>query len=263
MNDEEQELTIEFLIQHLEIEDSNSHHKSLSQLDSMISVNFAAYDCKQNKGLRSKKNHKNGKHLGQKSGGDPKSSNSLHTARKPPDMERKCMRCVKHEHQPGQKYAAVNAKCKACGKIGHFNKVCMTTRRKQGGTKIVGNVQINEGEDAYQDEFGHTQPYPPPRVNMLRVINHLQTYQGKFSEDKYIKFKVSSHPSKSFDDHLVVRVDTGADVNCMNEVTYKALVPEVKHSVCPHEIQNFRNSIADISIPGQFHAHLQFKGKKV
>ena len=46
MNEEGKELTVEFLIQHLEIEDCNAHHKSLSQLDSTTSVNFAAYDHK-------------------------------------------------------------------------------------------------------------------------------------------------------------------------------------------------------------------------
>ena len=36
----------------------------------------------------------------------------------------------------------------------------------------------------------------------------------------------------------------------------------MKLSVCPHEIQNFRNSVADISILGQFHTYLQFRGEK-
>ena len=56
------------------------------------------------------------------------------------------MRCGKHKHQPGQKFAATNQKSKSCGKIGHFAKVCMTARRKQGGNKMVANVQLNEGE---------------------------------------------------------------------------------------------------------------------
>ena len=60
----------------------------------------------------------------------------------------------------------------------------------------------------------------------------------------------------------MVRVDTGADVNCMNEKTFKKLFPEVKLSVCPHEIQNFGNSIADISILCQFRTYLQFRGEK-
>ena len=36
----------------------------------------------------------------------------------------------------------------------------------------------------------------------------------------------------------------------------------MKLSVCPHEIQNFGNSVADISILGQFHTYLQFRGEK-
>ena len=36
----------------------------------------------------------------------------------------------------------------------------------------------------------------------------------------------------------------------------------VKLSVCPHEIQNFGNSVADISILGQFCTYLQFRGEK-
>ena len=42
MNEEGKELTVEFPIQQLEIEDCNAHRKSLSQLDSNMSVNFAA-----------------------------------------------------------------------------------------------------------------------------------------------------------------------------------------------------------------------------
>ena len=48
----------------------------------------------------------------------------------------------------------------------------------------------------------------------------------------------------------------------MNEKTFNELFPEVQLSVCPHEIQNFRNSVADISILGQFCTYLEFRGKK-
>ena len=126
---------------------------------------------------------------------------------------------------------------------------------------MVGNIQVYQRDvETYEDEFGASQTCPP-KVNMIRVINHLQ-YQGKFLEGKHLKFKVPRHPSRPYDDHLVIRVDTGADVNCINEISYQALFLEVKLSVCPHEIQNFGNSIADISILGQFCAYLQFKGKK-
>ena len=56
MNEEGKELIVEFLIQQLEIEDCNAQHKSLSQLDSNTSVNFAAYDHRQNRGKSNKSN---------------------------------------------------------------------------------------------------------------------------------------------------------------------------------------------------------------
>ena len=56
MNEEGKELTVNFLMQQLEIEDCNAHHKSLSQLDFSMSINFAAYDHRQNKGKNNKKN---------------------------------------------------------------------------------------------------------------------------------------------------------------------------------------------------------------
>ena len=54
MNDEGKGLTVEFLMQQLEIEDCNAQHKRLSQLDSTRSVDFAAFDHRQNKGKSNK-----------------------------------------------------------------------------------------------------------------------------------------------------------------------------------------------------------------
>ena len=56
MNEEGKEIMVDFLMQQLEIEDCNVHHKSLSRLDSSTSINFAAYDHRQNKGKSNKKN---------------------------------------------------------------------------------------------------------------------------------------------------------------------------------------------------------------
>ena len=44
MNEEAKELTVDFLMNQLAIEDCNTQHKFLSQLNSSSSVNFAAYD---------------------------------------------------------------------------------------------------------------------------------------------------------------------------------------------------------------------------
>ena len=78
---------------------------------------------------------------------------------------------------------------------------------------------------------------------------------------EHLKFPIVSHPRGSYNHHIVVRVDTGADVNCMNKKTFNELFPEVQLSVCPHEIQNFGNLVADISILGQFRTYLEFRGE--
>ena len=70
MNEEGKELPVDFLMQQLEIEDYNTHYKSLSQLDSSTSVNFAVCDHRQNKAKNSKKNRGNGKDQGQNTSGE-------------------------------------------------------------------------------------------------------------------------------------------------------------------------------------------------
>ena len=48
----------------------------------------------------------------------------------------------------------------------------------------------------------------------------------------------------------------------MNKKTFNELFPEVQLSVCSHEIQNSGNSVADISIFGQFCTYLEFRDVK-
>ena len=167
------------------------------------------------------------------------------------------MRCGKPEHQLGQKCPAKNAKCKDCHKIGHFRKVCQSKKR----TKRANIVQtpLQDDDDTHINENGVRQPNPP-RVNMLKIVNYIGTTRGP--KGMHLKFPIITHPKGPYKHHLVVRVDTAADVNCMNEKTFNELFPEVELPVCPHEIQNFRNSIADISTLGQFHTYLEFRGEK-
>ena len=167
------------------------------------------------------------------------------------------MRCGKPEHQPGQKCAAKNAKCKECHKIGYFYKVCQS--KKRGRRANLAQVAPQTEQDTHINENGVRQPNPP-MVNMLKIVNHIGATRGP--QEKHLKFPINVDPRGPYKHHLVVRVDTGADVNCMNEKTFKKLFPKVKLSVCPHEIQNFGNSVADISILEQFHTYLQFRGEK-
>ena len=71
---------------------------------------------------------------------------------------------------------------------------------------------------------------------MLKIVNHIGTTSG--TQEKHLKFPIDVDVRGPYKHHLVVRVDTGADVNCMNEKTFRKLFPKVKLDVCPYKIQN-------------------------
>ena len=256
MNEEEgKEVTVEFLMNHLAVEDGNSQHRFLSQLDSSTSMNMVAYDRQQNKGKSNRSRNSNGREREQNKSRGHNSSSTVQTSRKPPGMEGKCMRCGRPEHEQGEKCAARHAKCKDCHKIGHFYKVCQSSKRTARAN--LAQITPQDMNDTHIDECGYTQPNPPA-INMLKVINNTGTTSGTES----LKFPIDVNPRGTYKHHLEVSIDTGADVNCMNEKTFKKLFPEVDLSVCPHSIQNFGNSTADVYILGQFRVYLKFRGRK-
>ena len=216
---------------------------------------MVAYDRQQNKGKSNRSRNNNGREREQNKSRAQTSSSTAQTSRKPPGMKGKCMRCGRPEHQQGEKCAARNAKCKDCHKIGHFYKVCQLSKRTRRAN--LAQVTPQDEDDTHIDECGYTQPNPPV-VNMLKVINHTGTTSGT----QFLKFPIDVNPRGSYKHHLEVSIDTGADVNCMNKKTFKKLFPEVELSVCPHSIQNFGNSTADVYILGQFRTYLQFRGRK-
>ena len=99
MNEEEgKQVAVEFLLNHLAVEDGNTRHKFLSQLNSNSSVNMIAYDRRQNSGRSNKAKQPNGRNGAQNKTRVQTSSSTAQPSRKPPGMEGKYMRCGKPEH---------------------------------------------------------------------------------------------------------------------------------------------------------------------
>ena len=189
MNEEKKELTVEFLMNQLAVEDCNAHHRSLSQLDSTSSMNFAACNHRQNKGKSNKSKQASGRNQEQNNSGAHRSSNYSHQSRKPPGMEGKCMRYGQPENQLGQECPAKNAMCKECHKIGHFHKVCQSKKRGKRANLVQAPPQ-NEN-DTHIDENGVRQPNPP-MVNMLKIVNHIGATKGP--QGKHLKFPINIDP---------------------------------------------------------------------
>ena len=99
---EGKQVTVEFLLNHLAVEDGNTQHKFLSQLDSNSSMNMIAYDRRQNRGKSNRVKQPNGRNGAQNKTRVQTSSFTAQPSRKPPGMEGKCMRCGKPEHQQGE-----------------------------------------------------------------------------------------------------------------------------------------------------------------
>ena len=162
MNEEGKVVTVEFLMNHLVVEDGNTQHRFLFQINSSSSMNMIAYDHRQNRGKSNRSKDSSGKGREQNKTRAQTSSSTAQPSRKPPGMEGKCMRCGKPEHQKGEKCAAKNAKCKECHKIGHFYKVCQSKKRTtranlaqiapQAKQDIYYNPQAEQ--DTHIDECG-------------------------------------------------------------------------------------------------------------
>ena len=127
-----------------------------------------------------------------------------------------------------------NAKCKDCHKIGHFHKVCQSKKRTRQRANLVQTPPQND-DDTHINENGVRQPNPP-RVNMLKIVNHIEATKGP--QGKHLKFPIAKHPKGPYKHHIVVRVDTGADVNCMNEKTLMNFFLEWNFLYAPTRYRN-------------------------
>ena len=97
--------------------------------------------------------------------------------------------------------------------------VCQSKKRTKRANLLQTPSQ--DDDDTQINEIGVRQPNPP-RVNMLKTINHIEATRGP--QGKHLKFPITKHPKGPYKHHLVVRVDTAADVNCMNETTFNELL---------------------------------------
>ena len=111
--------------------------------------------------------------------------------------------------------------------------------KKRGKRANLVEATTQDENDTHIDKNGVRQPNPPV-VNMLKLVNHIGATKGP--QGKHLKVPIDIDPRGPYKHHLVVRVDTGADVNCMKEKTFKELFPEVKLFVCLQDTELWKLS---------------------
>ena len=104
------------------------------------------------------------------------------------------MRCGKPEHQQGEKCAAKNAKCKECHKIGHFYKVCQSSKRTRRANLAQAIPQ--DEDDTHIDEYEDHQDSNRLRTQKLRSseVKHRSGNQDKNTADSQKQKKLSFRP---------------------------------------------------------------------
>ena len=146
--------------------------------------------------------------MGQKTSEGSRIQNSNNSYGIPSKMDGKCLKFGKYKQQHGQQCSAGGQKCKNCGKLGHFARVCLRAKKQQ--QRMVGNVQVPEGDDGtFVDETGRTQPNSQcQRINMVKLINSLKK-QGNGVQtqipEKNLKFSIVLDPWKTFEDQIIMK----------------------------------------------------------
>ena len=170
----------------------------------------------------------------------------------PPDT---CYRCGKGRHQKAQDCKAVDATCRGCGKKGHYEKVCLKGKCSAHSLETPQANSAGASEPLYFNDEGQPVYIYMVSVPHANVNKHL------------IKFPVALEPTTLKGNNadspqsVLLKADTGADINLMNRKTFNHVFGEAKEvlKLTPIKMENYGNTA--VKVLGMFHAFLRWKEK--
>ena len=156
--------------------------------------------------------------------------------------------------------------CKGCGKKGHFEKVCLkkhSTHSLEVPQASTSTAGAGASEPLYFDDEG--QPVYTYMVSVPHVNKHLikfpialdyLTLRGKNKMENSTGSTGHSNCST-----VLLKADTGADVNLMNRKTFDQLFGQAKGvlQLTPIRMENYGNTA--VKVLGMFRAFLRWKDK--
>ena len=158
-------------------------------------------------------------------------------------------------HQKGKPCKAVEAVCRHCSTKGHYEKVCM---KRKHSTHLVNVPEAStSSEPDYINEYGN-----PVYAHMVDVkeINH-KKHLILFLISTDLEKVRNSVKSSTKCSTVLLKSDTGADVNLMNSKTFDSIFQD-RTVLQPSSLrmEAYRNNTA-VEVLGRFHAFLRWKGK--
>ena len=234
-----------------------STQQHLERMQETAKVNYIQYG----RSTKTKKRKKPQSSAGASSsgaGGHRESRPSGKFNKRPPLLPDTCYRCGKGRHQKAQDCKAVDTTCRGCGKKGHYEKVCLKGKCSTHTLEVpqANSAGAGAGEPLYFNDEGqpvYTYMVSVPHAN---VNKHL------------IKFPVALEPTTlkgnntdSPHSTVLLKADTGADINLMNRKTFNQLFGGAKEvlKLTPIKMENYGNTA--VKVLGMFHAFLMWKDK--
>ena len=176
----------------------------------------------------------------------------------PPDT---CYRCGKGRHQKAQDCKAVDTTYRGCEKKGHYEKVCLkgkcSTHSLEAPQASTSSTEAGAGEPLYFNDEG--QPVYTYMVSVPHMNKHLINFPIVLEHTTLKRSNNMSSPQST--QSVLLKADTGADVNLMNRKTFSQLFGEAKEVLKPTPIkmENYGNTA--VKVLGMFHAFLRWKDK--
>ena len=179
-----------------------------------------------------------------------------------------CYRCGKGRHQKVQDCKAVDVMCRGCGKKGHFEKVCLK------GKCSTHSLEVPQASNTSTAGAGASEPLSSndegqPVYTYMVSVPHVNKHLIKFPialDYLTLRGRNKMGNSTSSAGHsdcstMLLKADTGADVNLMNRKTFDQLIGEARGvlQLTPIRMENYGNTA--VKVLGMFHAFLRWKDK--
>ena len=249
-----------------------STQQHLDRMLETVKVNYVQYgkSTKNKKGKKSTQSGASGSsHRGDRGHGT--SSKPSGKGRKLPFPQDTCYRCGKGRHQKVQDCKALDAVCRGCGKKGHFEKVCLKGKHSTHSLQVpqasTSTAGAGAGEPLYFDNEG--QPVFTYMVSVPSANKHLikfpisldyMTLRGRGSREGWNNMENSTKSTARSPQTMLLKADTGADVNLMNKQTFSQLFGEAMVlQLTPIRMENYGNTA--VKVLGMFHVFLRWKDK--
>ena len=227
------EVSLAWVMEIARLEVSTQQH--LDRMQETAKVNYVQY-VKLTKNKMGKKSAQSGASGGSYRGnkGNGTSSKPSGKGKKLPFLQDTCYRFGKGKHQKVQDCRAFDMVCRGCGKKGHFEKVCLKAKHSTHSLEVpqasTSTAGVGASEPLYFDDDG--QPVFTHMVSVLHASKHLikfpiaLDYTTLRDRNKVENSTGSTGHTKC--STMLLKADTGADVNLMNRQMFNQLFGEAK-----------------------------------